>query len=108
MPWWRWISRQDRAAEPEDSRYRPAEWVKAASRDGRTVLLDLGAEHYFGLDEVGSDIWLHLVQPRSVPEIAACLAIEYAAPADRLEEDVRRFMTDMRARGLVVPAETTH
>ncbi|MEX0892694.1 MAG: PqqD family protein, partial [Gemmatimonadota bacterium] len=93
MPWWKWISRQHEAAGPEVSRYRPADGVSAASRDGRTVLLDMGAERYMGLDEVGSDIWLHLAERRSVPEIAACLAIEYAAPADRLETDVRRFMT---------------
>ena len=73
------------------------------SLDGRTVLLAMGDENFYGLDEVGSDIWVHLEAQRSVPEIARCLSIEYAAPVERLEVDVRGFMADMRRRGLVVP-----
>lgn len=104
MPWWRRDVGGSATAEMQPDWFRPAAGVSAASRDGRTVLLDLGSEKYFGLDEVGSDIWMHLAEDRSVPEIAHCLSIEYAAPVEYLEVDVRRFLADMRRRGLVVPA----
>jgi hypothetical protein len=77
--------------------------VSAASRDGRTILL--GGEHFFGLDEVGADIWPHVEHARTLPEIAASLATVYDASAERLEADVRRFLAEMRACGLVIPAE---
>lgn len=104
MRWWSWTVRKQVEPGGDGSRFRPAGHVTPASRDGRTVLLDLGTEHFFGLDEVGSAIWLHLEARRAVPDIAAHLAGEYAAPVDRLEADVRGFLAHLSERGLVVPA----
>ena len=66
------------------------------------VLLDLARGVYFGLDEVGSRVWLLLSEGRSEHEIAKALAAEYAAAPEHIEEDVRRFLAQLANEGLVV------
>lgn len=104
MRWWKRAPARPDATEPASGRFRPAEGVSAASLDGRTVLLDLASERYFGLDEVGSDVWAHVQAARGAGEIAALLAAEYEAPPEQLRSDVLRYMEDLRRLGLVVPA----
>jgi hypothetical protein len=75
-----------------------------AQIDGRCVLLDLRAELYLGLDEVGSRIWQAIERGATSAQLIAELAQEYDAPADVLHRDTQLFLRDLYARRLVVLA----
>lgn len=72
-----------------------------AEEDGG-VLLHLDTGQYHGLNRVGSLIW-HLLDGERTPNAIARELQERvdAAPA-ALEQDVQRFLADLRKRDLVV------
>jgi hypothetical protein len=83
------------------ARLRARPTVVAAERDGRTVLLDLQSDRYYGLDETGSRFWALLSEGRTTEETAAALAEEYDAPVDRLKADATAFALRLAAAGLL-------
>ncbi|MHB1168983.1 MAG: PqqD family protein [Longimicrobiales bacterium] len=83
------------------ARLRARPTVVAAERDGRTVLLDLRTDRYYGLDETGSRFWALLSEGRTTDETAALLAAEYDAPAERLKADATAFALRLAAAGLL-------
>ena len=83
-------------------RLRPA--VQSATRDGRTILLDLRADKYFTLDETGTRFWALAATGQDVAAMVELLAEEYAAPRDQLRSDVHQFLADLERRGLVEAA----
>jgi hypothetical protein len=82
----------------------PAKYVVSTMHGTRTVLLDARSGHYWGLDEVGSRIWMLAVQGFSPPRIVERLAAEYEAPVDELSSDVEAFLSKMRASKLLEEA----
>jgi len=97
----RWTTFRSRRARNCDA-VRSSPHVLSATIDGRTVLLDLQAGKYYGLDEVGSRIWEAIQHTASGAEIVHELALTYDVPADVLAADARRFVDDMKHRHLVV------
>jgi hypothetical protein len=84
-----------------DSRLTPAKHVVSTMHGTRTVLLDSRSGHYYGLDEVGSRIW-NLAQEGLPPSsIAEQLAEEYDAPPEKLQQDVSRFITELKGSRLL-------
>src|SRR5947208_10275991 len=83
----------------------------AAEVDGEVVMLSERAGAYFGLDDIGSEIWRLIAQPRRVSDLCESLAQRYDADADTLIRDVTSFLDDLLARGLArlveQPAEKT-
>lgn len=69
--------------------------------DGESVLLNLATEQYFGLDEVGTQMWSVLTSSRSVHEGFETLSREYDVDAEALRKDVRRFLDDLLSCGLI-------
>ena len=61
----------------------------------RTVLMDVKRGRYWGLDDVGSRIWSLLQDHNTIDDIVNRLSCEYEAPADRLQDDVRKFVSTM-------------
>ena len=45
--------------------------------DGELVVLDLAGGEYYGLNEVGAKIWQHLVEGKSVEQVAVEIASEF-------------------------------
>lgn len=82
--------------------YRPARYVREATREGRSVLLDIRTENYYGLDEVGTVIWSAIREGLTVPQIVDRLEAEYAAPRAMLEEDASNFLAELARSSLVV------
>ena len=72
---------------------------------GEMVILDLGSEVYFSLDEVGTRIWQMLASGRSIPEIMESLLEEYDVSAAELEADVLALLASLDEAGLVSPLE---
>lgn len=84
--------------------FRPAADVVIARQDGRSVLLDLRRERYWGLDETGTRIWEMVSARIPFGQIVDCLEVEYGESRDRLEADARAFLSTLLDRRLAVMA----
>src|SRR5512140_1253828 len=90
------------AGEPPVAvRYRAAAHVVAAVHGARTVLMDSKRGEYFGVDEVGSDIWSMLGSGATLGEIVDGLEAQYAAPRETLERDATAFISLLQRQRLV-------
>jgi hypothetical protein len=69
--------------------------------DGQAVILDLSSGVYFGLNEVGTRIWMLMSEGRDVDDIAQILSREYEADRSAIEQDVRDLTDALRARKLI-------
>jgi hypothetical protein len=70
--------------------------------DQECVLLDLGSGTYFGLNEVGTRIWNLLREGRSEDDIVQMIAEEYDSDAGTIRADVRRLLSELESRKLIV------
>lgn len=71
------------------------------------VLFSSESEVYFGVNPVGAIIWELLPSCDTVQQLCATLAQRYSdVGPDRIHRDVTSFLTDLRANGLVVEAES--
>ena len=68
---------------------------------GESVLLDLATETYFGLDDVGSRMWVALTTTSSIESACDLLAGEYDVDHERLEADLRAFTQKLVEAGLL-------
>ncbi len=84
-----------------DSRLTISAGVVFSEIDGETVLLSAEAGKYYGLDEIGTRIWMLLQEDPRLGGVHARLSQEYEAPTDRLWDDLVRLVTEMRTNGLV-------
>ncbi|HYH21262.1 MAG TPA: PqqD family peptide modification chaperone [Azospirillum sp.] len=75
--------------------------VLSAEVDGEAVLMSIEKGFYFGLDDIGSDVWRRLEEPVGVAALAAALAEDYDGDPAVIEHDVIALLTDMAANGLV-------
>jgi hypothetical protein len=84
---------------------KPAEHVLHQELDGEMVLLDLHTGGYYGLNGVGSQIWLRLQEGIPPAAIVTALAEMYGVSEETIEGDLRRFVVDLEAQGLVAVHE---
>jgi hypothetical protein len=74
-------------------------------RTGATgILLNLVTGEYFEVDETALAIWNLIDGKTSAEGMAVKLARSYAAPPERVQKDVVRFLSELGKRNLV---ETT-
>ena len=66
-----------------------------------TVLLHLGTEQYYGLDEVGSRVWQLLREHRTLDPIVAALLREYEVDETTLRDDLERLLDELADLGLI-------
>ena len=69
--------------------------------DGEAVLLETGSGRYYGLNEVGTRMWSLLQIHGETGAVCRALLAEYDVQADRLREDLGRFIETLAARGLL-------
>jgi hypothetical protein len=91
------------AATDVGTRFTPAPYVVAAVHGTDTALLDMRAERYYTLDEVGSRIWTLLVEGRSPHDIASQLGDEFDAPRDIIEHDLGALLARLVKASLILP-----
>ena len=77
------------------------ESVVCAELDGEMVLLNVETGIYFGLDEVGSEIWKLLVDGEREGTIVDKLVEKYDAPAECIRADVATFLELLVSKGLL-------
>src|SRR5256885_7335228 len=75
--------------------------VLAAEVDGEIVMLSIERGHYFGLDDIGSDIWKRIDPPCSFAELVDRLAANYDADRATIAADVRALLVRMAAQDAV-------
>lgn len=69
--------------------------------DGEEIILDLEDGTYYGLNEVGADIWALLDAPRRVADICGELHGAYDVEREVLERDIVDLLSEMHERGLI-------
>jgi hypothetical protein len=81
----------------------PAEVLMRRLGD-EAVLLHLGTETYFGLDEVGARFWRTLIEKPSVEAAFEALRDLYDVDANDLQRDLTAFLDELMDHGLLQPA----
>lgn len=66
------------------------------------VVLDLAGSVYLKLNGTGRVLWEHLADPTTDRALVAALVEAYGIDETRASADVDAFLTDLRARGLLV------
>jgi hypothetical protein len=69
--------------------------------DGESVILNLETESYFGLDEVGTRMWLLLTASDSVRAALDALLEEYDADAGTMRKDLEELIGKLADQGLL-------
>lgn len=68
---------------------------------GEAVLLNLGNENYFGLNEVGTRVWELLSKDGNLQRAFDTLYAEYDVTPEQLESDLLSLIDEMAKAGLV-------
>jgi hypothetical protein len=66
------------------------------------VLLHLGTQRYYSLNETGIAIWEQLTSPRSLPEVAEAICAAYDVDAEPARVFVERFVAELGRDGLIL------
>lgn len=69
--------------------------------EGEAVMLDLGSERYYGLDEVGARIWQLLEVHHNAETVVNQMLAEYEVGEEQLRSDVAQLIADLAEAGLV-------
>jgi Coenzyme PQQ synthesis protein D (PqqD) len=75
--------------------------VLTAEVDGEVVMMSIEQGRYFGLDDIGSDIWKRLDTPCSFAELIDRLATDYDADRAAIATDVRALLARMAEQDVV-------
>lgn len=75
--------------------------VLSAAVGTDVVLMNASCDNYFGLDDIGSDIWRRMEQPIAVAQLCAALASEYAGPRGAIERDAMALLEDLLENNLI-------
>lgn len=70
--------------------------------DGESVLLHLGTETYFGLNPVGTRMWLILTQADSIEQACQLLLAEFEVEPDVLRRDLDALIDQLLQHRLLV------
>jgi hypothetical protein len=66
-----------------------------------SVLLHLGSETYFGLDEMGTQFWSELTTRSSLGEAFEALHERFEVDAEALRRDLLAFVDELASHGLI-------
>jgi hypothetical protein len=68
---------------------------------GEAVIMSLRNGMYYGLDEIGAEIWKLIQQPRPVAEVCDAIMQVYDVTPDVCERDVKALLSQLIAEGLI-------
>jgi hypothetical protein len=75
--------------------------VLAAEVDGEIVMMSIEQGRYFGLDDIGSDIWKRIEPPCSFAALVDALTADYEADRSTIAADVTALLTQMAEQDVV-------
>ena len=73
----------------------------ASELAGEMVVLDLKSGAYYGLNEVGTDIWKAIEEPKSVSDIIEIIVAKYDVEREQCELDTIALLQELEATGLI-------
>lgn len=85
--------------------FRIPDTVIAQTIAGETVILDIDAGLYFGLDPIGARIWQLMAEGAPLNAVADQMMMEYEVSREQLERDVDDLITKLLENSLVVEIE---
>ena len=88
----------------EHMRLKAAPQVVFQEVEGELVLLDLDAERYYVLDDVGARCWNLLAEHGDMEQVVSSMLSEYDVDEATLRSDLGELLARLRSAGLVVPA----
>jgi hypothetical protein len=65
------------------------------------VILDLKSSRYYGLNELGSRVWLALKNKEKMEAVVESISEEYEASPDLIKKDIEALLKKMKKSGLV-------
>jgi len=71
--------------------------------DDGAVLLDLESGVYFGLDEVGTRVWMLLMEQKTPDAVCEAMLAEFDVEPGVVADDVRRLVAELQQNGLLRP-----
>jgi ornithine carbamoyltransferase len=77
------------------------ETVFSQEVDGEMVLLDMNSENYFGLNAVGTDIWLAMQKKETLAEVFVLLLEQYDVEEEVLKKDLVAYVKKLQENGLI-------
>jgi Coenzyme PQQ synthesis protein D (PqqD) len=86
----------------EDELPKPAEGVVYRELDGESVLVHLGTNRIYALNETGSMFWSLLAEGDDRSTIRARLLEEFDIGPDDLDREIDNLLADLAGAGLVV------
>jgi hypothetical protein len=96
--------RQDRQMDTDLS----SESIVVAARDqvscnlaGEIAILSLAKGMYYGLDQIGAQVWTLLQEPKSVAEICDAILREYEVEPDCCHNDLLALLGQLQSAGLI-------
>ena len=84
-----------------NERVIPAPQVLFKDIGGEAVLLDLGTETYFGLNETGARFWHQLTSSPTVLDAWAVLRDEFEVAPEKLLDDLHALIDELLEHHLV-------
>ena len=81
---------------------RPAPNVLFQELEGETVLLHMGTERYYGLNEVGTRFWQLLTEHGSTQAALNQMLMEFEVDEPTLRADLARLLSELAAARLVI------
>jgi len=87
--------------EKTERRYKAAKEHLFCELDGKSVILSLKSENYYGINAVGTSIWSAIQSPRTLAEIEARLLNEFEVEEDVCRREVSEFLEKMAKQGLI-------
>lgn len=85
----------------EMANVRKPEHVVMRELDGESILLNLETEKYFGLDEVGTRMWIELLAQPSVEGACEVLEREFDVEPVVLRRDMESLIDQLLESGLL-------
>jgi hypothetical protein len=87
------VSFQHRVTIPQSVMFRQLE--------GESVILDTDSEIYYGLDEVGTRMWILLTGSGSISQAYQGLLEEYEVEPEKLRQEMTDLIEQLREKGLL-------
>ena len=81
--------------------------VLASELGAEYVLLNLNNGTYYGLEEVGSEIWKMLQNPVTVDDICSALIKTFEVEPVRCRRDIMKLLVELLTHGLIEIREPT-
>ncbi len=85
-----------------DSTIRRAGELMTAEMDDELVMMSVHTNAYYGLDDIGREIWESLESPVKIDELCGALAKKYKISKSKCEQDVIPFLTELADENIII------